>query len=434
MRRLFVVSVLALLCCAAVAAQAQVKSYSSNEDYCADNPHAPTCSNGKPLKFDPKNNPMLRQMERNCANFPDTKECKQLCANNPNCKAAPSAANDKQTPQTRSAEAQQPSPAPASAYASRPHSGPSIINIPGPPASASTTVTTAHTDWRFAHPHPDALIAINAAALRQSPTLRGLLTQLAPSVNMTPDDVDSALAQTGDVDQFFISMHGSDTLVVLQSGRINAPPAPVWLNNGMIAYGVSRNAIVLGHEPSAGAAAQRVHSGGSPLTVSQIKAQEASDIWIMGTRATLNQDNMQLFSLCDGLSNYTLGVSLREGLKADLTLNYTTLAAARRTVAAIRGNPLPPEWPVHLSGEMVGTVVHIKVVVQQGELSQALAKALVAPAAKPFLDVIARRIQHSGQMMVYGPDGSKAVHTIPAAPPPPGKLVIYGMPGGPKVM
>ncbi|HTV64984.1 MAG TPA: hypothetical protein VMD98_05230 [Bryocella sp.] len=336
--------------------------------------------------------------------------------------------------QSNSGDTSQPRSAPADAPASRLHAGPSVITFSDPPAPARAAATPLHADWRFAHPHPDLLLAINAAAVRQSPTLRSLLAQLAPSVNMTPDDVESALAQTGDIDRFYISMHSTETLVVLQGGRINAPPVPVWLNNGMIAYGVSRNAVVIGHEPSAGAAAQRARAAGAPLTDSQLKAQEASDVWVMGTRAMLNQQNVQLSSLSDGLSSYTLGLSLREGLKADLALNYATLAAARRTLAALRGTPLPPEWPVHISSETVGTVVRMKIVVQQAELSQALAKALAAPGAKPFLDIIARRIQRSGQMMVYGPDGSKAIHTIPAAPPPPGKLVIYGMPGGPKVM
>jgi hypothetical protein len=43
-------------------------------------------------------------------------------------------------------------------------------------------------------------------------------------------------------------------------------------------------------------------------------------------------------------------------------------------------------------------------------------------------------VQHSGEVTIYGPDGPKTIHSTPTAAPPPGKLMIYGMPGGPKVM
>jgi len=83
---------------------------------------------------------------------------------------------------------------------------------------------------------------------------------------------------------------------------------------------------------------------------------------------------------------------------------------------------------------MVGTSVRLKVAVEQAELSQALDKALAAPAAQPVLEMLAKSVQRSTQMVITGSDGTRVMQASPTAPPPPGKMVIYGLPGGPKVM
>jgi hypothetical protein len=159
-----------------------------------------------------------------------------------------------------------------------------------------------------------------------------------------------------------------------------------------------------------------------------------NDVWVMGTRATLNQANLSSPELAVGLSSYVLGVSLHDGIKAELKLNYATPAGARRALAGVQQTLVPPEWPVHVSSHFSGSTVRIEVAVAQVEISQALAKALASPKAKPVLDMIAHNLQTSGEMVVYGPQGPKTIHATPTAAPPPGKLVIYGLPSGPKVM
>jgi hypothetical protein len=412
MRRLLVCACMCVLSAGALDAQtATFKSYSSYEDYCADNPHAPTCVNGKPLKIDPS------KMVLNPAN---TKPAIKVLKLKPQPATVPAASSSVQEVHRGK--------------------GPSVVTFPSqtpsPAAIAAVKTLGLHPDWRFADPHADMMMGINAAALRQSPMLRSLLVQLAPALKLSQDDVDSELAQTGDVDQFWISMHAGDTVLLLQGPRVIAPAGPTRVSNGMVAYGVSRGAVLVGHDASTAAAVQRLRSAtGVSTAVLQMRTQGAeSDVWIMGTRAVLDEAKLQLSNLSEGLSSYMLGVSLRDGLKATLKLNYATPAAARHALASIHDSPPPPEWPIHLSTEMIGTAVRMKVTVQQSEISKAVDKAIATPAAKPVLDMIAKSVRSSSQVVVYGPNGAKTIQATPAAPPPPGKLMIYGLPGGPKVM
>ena len=413
----------------------RIKSYSSYEDYCADNPNAPTCSNGKPLKYDPKNNPLLRQIESSCRNFPNSTECKDWCAKNPDsCKGQPSGNSQQQSANTRQAQQKY-----ADGRASRSRTGPSIIEIQTQPTEAQMAAVKTlglHADWRFADPHAETLMGVDAAAVRQSPTLRAVLAQVAPALKMTPDDVETALAQTGDIDQLWLSMHAKEPVLVLQGRHLIAPAGPTNMSNGMVIYGLARGVVLLGHPAPAAAAVQRLRSVSAVSAAAlQMKAQGAeSDVWVTGTRAALSEAKVPLTNLTGDLSGYVLGVSLRDGVKAELKLNYATAAAARHALTEIRGTPLPPEWPVHLSSEMVGTSVRLKVAVAQAEIAKALDKALVAPAAKPVLEMIAHSVQRSGEVMIYGSDAPRAIHATPNTTPAPGKLVIYGLPGGPKVM
>ena len=429
-RRLVALICLPALC--SVALCGQVKSYSSYEDYCADNPHAPTCTNGKPLKVQPLTMPHTPGAGSDyCAKHLDQPMCANYCRDNPNAATCKDRASN---PSGNTSQQQQQPWMPGS----RSHPGPqmTVVNY-GPESRASAAAgkpLLLPADWRFAHPHADVLLGINATALRQSPTLQAVLKQLAPSLKMTPDDIESALDETTGVDQYLISVHSGDVLMLLQGAQITAPPAPVRLNNGMLAYGVTKNSVLVGHDASASAANQRAHGAASAAAL-QMKAQAVgNEVWVMGTRATLNKANVPLPELAEGLSSYLLGVSLRDGIKAELKLNYASPTAARRALASVQKSPMPREWPVHISSELAGSSVRLRVAVAQLEISQALAKALASPNAKPVLELIAHNLQTSGEMVVYGPEGPKTIHTTPTAAPPPGKLVIYGLPSGPKVM
>ena len=287
-------------------------------------------------------------------------------------------------------------------------------------------------DWRFAHPHPDLLLSIDAAAVRQSPTLRAILVQLAPSLHMASDELANELTQTNNIDQCWISVRGGDPLLLIQ-GRLNAHVGVFNLRDGRTVYALSPSTVVLGRRASMTSAIQRLHSAAAPSARPMKIGGVESDVWVMGSSANLKEAQLPLGSLAENLSSYMLGVSLRDGVKAELRLDYSSLAAARRAVATVRSSPPPADWPVHISSEMMGTQVRVRVLVQQAELSAALGKALAGPSAKPFVDLLSRYVRNS-QMVVYGAGTPKVVDPTPAAPPPPGKMVIYGLPGGPKVM
>jgi hypothetical protein len=421
MRRLAVCVCWSLLCSGVLLAQnAGIKSYSSYEDYCRDNPHAPTCKDGKPIKFDPNNN--IMHPDGGACRNPNSAACRAYCRDNPKVFVCLNLNTPNSTgPSTRS------SAQPAS---------PRVINIPGGPARVAPPAAPAHVipaDWRFAQPHPDLLASIDAAAVRQSPTLRALLVQLAAPLHMTPAELDDALTQTNDIDRCWISVRSSEPLLLLQ-GQFHARVGPTDIGNGKMVYGLSENALVFGSSAAVTSAMQRLRGTLAASSARPMKIDGAeSDLWVMGTSANLKEAHVSLSSLADGLSSYMLGVSLRDGVKAELRLEYASVAGARRAAATVRDSPPPADWPVHVASEMMGTQVRVKVTVEQAELSAALAKALAGPSAKPVLDLLSHYVRN-GQMVVYGTGAPKVLEPTPNAPPPPGKLVIYGMPGGPKVM
>jgi len=422
-RRLGVILPLTLLFSSTIYSQQSViKSYSSYEDYCADNPHAPTCVNGKPLKIQ---NLDLNPMAGYCREHPRSPGCESYCRENPKALKCLDTSSYRTQGSHPSNSQNLHSP------------GPSIINVPDAPSRAAAPATKGlalASSWRFAHPRADLLLGINAAALRQSTTLRSLLAQLAAALQMKPAELESTLAQTGDVDQCWMSIRSGDALLLLQ-GRMNAPDGFVNLANGMTSWRISKTAVVLGTQASVRAAVQRLQgpAGIEAAGARQMKELAAdNDVWLVGTRAMLSQ--VHIATGANDLSGYVLGFSFRDGLKAELKVNYATLAGARRALAALRNSPPPAASAIHISSEIEGTALRMKVLVEQQELSRAMSQALAAPPVKQLVEMAGRTLRSSDQMVIYGAGGSRTVQPSTPAPAPPGKLVIYGLPGGPKVM
>jgi hypothetical protein len=283
------------------------------------------------------------------------------------------------------------------------------------------------------------LVGINAASLRQSATLRALLAQLAAALQVKPADLDATVARTVDVDQYWISFHSGDALLLLQ-GRMNAPAGATAVSNGSTVYRISSNAVVVGRTASVNSAVLRVKQGAA-LTAGnarQMKEMGAgSDVWLMGTPVMLAQarnSTLGKSALASDLSSYLLGFNFRDGFNADLKLNYATLPAARRAFAFIKDAGPPPDPALQVSSDIAGNTVHLRFTVDQSKLSAAFNKVLAAPAIKPWLTMASHSIRSSNEMVIYGlPGGPKEIPSTPNTAPP-GKMVIYGLPGGPKEM
>ena len=428
-----------LLCSGPI--QAQIRSYSNYGDYCRANPNAPTCVNGKPMTMQ-SDLSIAAQGAGYCRKSPQPAGCADYCRKYPKAlpctdikalvsqptRSSPAPSNN--TPEGRT------SPAASS-------SGPTIVDIPAPPparnVAAHGKLLALPADWRFAHPHPDMLVGINAAALRQSATLRSLLAQLAVALQVKPADLDATVAQTVDVDQYWISLHSGDALLLLQ-GRMAAPAGATAMANGSTVYRISNSAVVVGRTASVNSAVQRVRQTAALTAANARQMKEmgtGSDVWLMGTPAMLAQarnSTLGKSALASDLSSYLLGVNFRNGFNADLKLNYATLPAARRAFAFIKDAGPPPDPDIQMSSDIAGNAVHMRFTVDQPKLSAAFNKVLAAPAVSPLLTMVSHSIKSSNEMVIYGlPGGPKEVPSTPNTAPP-GKMVIYGLPGGPKEM
>ncbi len=131
-------------------------------------------------------------------------------------------------------------------------------------------------------------------------------------------------------------------------------------------------------------------------------------------------------------SSYLLAANFRGGLKIDLQLNYATADQARRMLETLHSSPISS---LQMSGEMEDASLRVRFAADQAVLFSALGKIMATPPAKQLLSSIDESIHHSDPMVVYDPDGgTKVLPSQATPPPPPGKMVIYGLPGGPRIL
>lgn len=166
-----------------------IKSWSSYEDYCHDNPHAPTCHDGKPLDI----SDAMKQYEYHPKLGDSTV-------------SAPTATRQVRTaPQVTTLSSRAPR--------SRASASPTVIQI-------------GELDWRFAHPHPDLLIGMDLESLLGSELMRTLLRGWAGKLGATPKEQDQMLAGLGDAKRILISIYNKDMLAMMVGKIGNLPVGP----------------------------------------------------------------------------------------------------------------------------------------------------------------------------------------------------------------
>ena len=383
------------------------KSYKTYEEYCFDNPKAPTCVNGKPLKMEDFNKGLLYK----------------------------------------------PRVVPR---------GPRVQTIqPMPPV---TQTLQLRADWRFAHPGAELLAGIDVAALRQSQTVRNLLAKLAAEPQIAPAELDKMLAQASGVDQAWLSLRAGDFLLLLQ-GRLELPPGFVKLPNGMTSYRISNSAVVLGREESVAAAVQRLKGRTSAQASAALpkiaELSGANQLWFIGTAALIQQALKQAQPARPGtptaggratpapvtadLTGFSVGMRLRDGYHMDALLKFSSPAAARRMFASAGGStpgfasPLHPSTPttgapgtpetlprnegaMKLTSGVEGSSVRVTLTIQQAELLGLVDKALASPGGQKLRDLAAAARRPSTISISGGgerprqPDGSSRVVTVPSSP------------------
>lgn len=428
-RPLVILGCVLLACLSLAAQQSNPKPY-TYEDYCTDNPQAPTCVNGKP----PTAQSMTPQLSQStqaagyCRTNATVAGCAQYCKQNPKAfvcidtKPETTPAPPKVTQKPTAPAEEPPDP-----------NAPKFVIIPDPPLEhlpGSKNLSIA-ANWRFAQPHPDMMMAVNLTAMRKSPSAQLLIRQLTARLNMTPGELEAAIGKIKGVDHYWVSFHGDDTLTLLQ-GKMNFPAGFVSLGDGMTCYRISRTAVVLGHEASVAAAVQRLQQkgGDEPAGPRQVKQLGGEvDLWIQGTRTNLTRLKV---ATANAPSSYLLAASFHDGLKIDLHLNYAALDETRSALEALRSSPVST---LHMSSEIESTSLHVSLAVDQAGLSSAVGKVMATSQGKQLLSTVDESIHNPDPMVVYGlAGGPKSLPPSATPPPPPDKMVIYGLPGGPKVL
>ncbi len=426
---LFVLGSMLLATVSTSAQQANTKPY-TYEDYCTDNPHATTCVNGKPPAAQ-KMTPELSQATQAagyCRTNAKVAGCAQYCKQNPKAFVCIDTKPQNNPPPSTA----QPPAAPAQPDVDP--NAPKFVIIPDPPLEhlPGSQNLSLPASWRFAHPHPDMMMAVNMTALRKSPAAQSLIGQVTTRLNMTPGELEAAMEKIKGVDHYWASFHADDTLLLLQ-GKMDYPTGFVSLGDGMTCYRISKTAVVLGHQASVAAAVQRLQqkAGAEPADLQQVKQLGGEiDLWIQGTRAMLSKLKMTTASKTP--SSYLLAASFHDGLKIDLQLNYASADEARRAVDTLRSSPVSS---LHMSGEIEDTSVRVNFAVDRAEVSNAVGKVAATPQGKRLLSSVDESMHNPDPMVVYGlAGGPKVLPPSATPPPPPGKMVIYGLPRGPKVL
>jgi len=344
----------------AVYPQATVlKGYKTHEDYCRDNPKAPTCIKGKPLNID---------------------------ALNPKLQGSPGGAR---------------TPAPVA-------------------PAAPQMIVLGEPDWRFAHPRADLMAAMDVTGMIRSPFFRTLLSDLGGTGGIGNAEMESLLARADDVEKISISAHGKEILI-LMTGRLDSIENLAKPGSGMTFHRVSADSILMGTEPALSEAMRRLSVPQRTVSNAARRAKELSqtnDLWMTGTPALLTAYGASGPRGMD-LSSFTIGLQLRDQLRMDLVLNSTTPAGAQRMMAGYQQAQRKTSGALQSSVTLDGSAVRLAFVLPQGEIRKGLQELMSSAAGKQLAALIAANKPAAGDS---------------AAKPPaaPGKVMIYGLEGGPK--
>jgi hypothetical protein len=267
------------------------KSYKNHEDYCFDNPKAPTCIKMVPLKPG------------------------DLTVVSPGVVRLPAA----RTPTSRT----------TSSYAGAPSPHPAV----------------ALQDWKFAHASPALLLNINVRALLQSPMWKALTASLPGAEN-----VRTAL---GDVGQILISASasgGKPSTLMLVRGNVDSPLiAAMRSSGGMQSQRLDAFTVLVGEANSLPHAGLRMNAKYSPTSTGLLgTATEESmkyDFWIaldprflgaMAANSGAGGAKAEMQAALAVMRGLTLGIYLRDQIRFEASIEAPSAEIANRMLGAYR--------------------------------------------------------------------------------------------------
>jgi hypothetical protein len=363
------------VCCTAllfgsIALAQPIKSWSSAEDYCRDNPQAPTCRDGKPIN-------VMEEMQKNAAAMGLT-----TTATPTRTYPARVMPQSTRAPRTRSSAA------------------PSMIQI-------------GEVDWRFAHPHPDLLIGVDLESLLGSDLMRSLLREWAGKLGATPKEQDKMLEGLGDAKKVLISIVNKDMLAMMVGNVGNLPEAAG--PGGLKFTRLSTDTVLMGTESGSFGALTRLKMAALP-NPQQDEAKlmaRTYDFFVWGRTD-------RLAGLNGGMRGNTpvtkikMGVSFRDGFNLQMILDTPDGATAARLLEGMQKGA-----PSGMTGAVEGNSVRYAMVLDRDAALQRFAGFMTDSVGKQFAPLIAAARQMSARQAAV-------------ARPSPGKVIIDGLDDGRK--
>jgi hypothetical protein len=381
---------------------AQIPVYNSNEDYCRENPHAPTCKDGKPINVEES---MKAVMDAHSQAWCEMNPKDPTCPDKNSTKAkakVPAARTTKSAPQTvvaPSAERTQEMLPPAR-------------HTKGSP----TEIRLGELDWRLVQSNADLLIGINMASLLESELARTLIRQWTGKLGATAEEQDKLLASLGDVTETVISVQGKDVLAVL-IGRMDDFSEGTQVGRLQTAR-ISVDTVVMGSPAAITWARHRLNFGppvSTPLKEAQQMAQ-AYHFWAWAKPSALAALGQGVRSSTP-ITKIKFGVNLKDQFRMDLILDTASAAIAEKVLASSMKTA-----PREMQSSIEGASVHCAMVLDRDVALTRFTSFMTDSVGQQFAPLLAAARQ-------------MAARQAPAAArPSPAKIVIEGLDDGPKTV
>jgi hypothetical protein len=324
-----------------------------------------------------------------------------------------------------------------------------LAQTPSGPAAANGSAV----DWRFAHPDADMKMSLNLQALLNSPAIAKAIDQGKSQAGGNAMQIELAMAMLKTVDRISLSVHqkapaagkaapGSDVDVLVQvTGAFDSQLiAGLFPSTGSSKVKVvGPHTLLIGDGDSFAQAAERMKSG-APVPNDEL---EKGDIWFSASSSFLAQQAGTSSPIgntppaLQGLRRLSLGLNLSEAPELNMLLTATDSKAATEMLTMFQAgagqlaqlNATAGDAAKTLTMKQEGSNIRLHLVVP-AELV-ALAQQQVSSGALP--SQLAPLLGGFG-MGAFG--GSKPSTAVTPEPPPQngGKIVIYGLDGGPKQM
>jgi hypothetical protein len=391
---------------AAAVLPAQIPVYSSNEDYCAKNPSAPTCKDGKPLDL----HFVSPQSDEWCEKYPATMGCR-----------------DGHFVGTAKPKALTTRTVAPSAYApASPTSSvtPPEYRLPAPPAGrrgSPVDIRLGELDWRLIPAQSDLLIGINMGSLAESEVARTLISEWAGKLGATPEEQEKVLAGLGDVTTAVISIHQKEVLAVLVGNLENFPQSSQV--GGLQTMRVSADTVMLGSPEAFRWAMFRLKF---PLT-SSAQIREAQQLnqtyhfWAWAKPAALAALGQGVRGNSP-ITKLKFGANLKDGFRMDVMLDTLDAAAAKRVLASSL-KTAPNDMQVSIDGS---SVRYALILDRKATLAR-FGSFITDAVGRQFAPLVAAARQIAASK-ASGAPRTAAGKIVPAA----GKIVIEGLDDGPK--